>query len=178
MPECPWCEQWVNMCYTAPCHGTLQDIDILRKNGKLWSLVLQLCFLVSDRYIHILVPAPKWNEWHIFFENPLWECNFLNEERLCSIHTIKPLVWKDACCKGWDTLYTGIVLRSSWKKDYNLGESLILDWANHHWCRELVIKILAIKPSYQGLIGYQRDDFLWLRDEIASYNLTRWYELP
>lgn len=177
MPECNWCQQWIQMCYTAPCHGTVWDISNLIDAGNIWKLSLQVGIAVSSLgCVSGLVPSPVGWEGKIYITwAPLWKCSLLNDDDSCSVHNIKPIIWKSACCKSSDTMYEGIQVRESWKWDINWPK-IIKTWWEYHGCSQLVEKILKLPMIMQWEIISRWDTdlvdepFNLLKAMIIQYN--------
>lgn len=176
MPECNWCSNWVNMCHKAPCHGTAEDMACLIQNWKISSLVLQVGMILdTTRCISVLVPAPEWAEWKIFMDMPLGKCSLLRWDNMCSIHGIKPLIWRESCCKKTDMIYEWILVRESWRKS-PLATILVHKWWEYHRCNQLVEEILSLPSTISswlirtGGADNATEKMEMIRNKITTYN--------
>ncbi len=116
VPECPGCKSGIRMCYNTPCMGTVDEIERLMNAGYSKNLMLDWWVgnSTADRLmkngakgkpdnefeedVPYLVPAivdggGKKAPW-----NKKGRCNLLVDDK-CSIHAMKPIQGRAACCK-------------------------------------------------------------------------------
>ena len=140
--ECLGCEKGISMCFNRPCWGTVEDFEKIIDEGHSDKLMLDYWIGRGDR---------EDIEGHPFFGNPFKEdvfilcgaikgfegkkapfslfkkggCTFLTEENKCSIHHIKPIEGKYACCKSEDNKGRDLRLSLVRMWDTEKGKELI-----------------------------------------------------
>lgn len=126
--ECPECETGIQYCEETPCWGTIPDMQRIIDAGYGAKLMVDYWSMFDPDYrVEILCGASTGYEGH----NAPYErhqCTFL-AERKCTIHAIKPLEGRVACCKlepsrlreglakHWDS-EKGRALVAKWRETY------------------------------------------------------------
>lgn len=96
--ECLGCVRGMNMCTQFPCIGTIEEIKKLIDEGHADKLMIDRRYEPTFGYVEFLMPAIKGREkqYRVFSRG---KCVFLTDQCLCSIHHMKPLEGRYACCK-------------------------------------------------------------------------------
>lgn len=205
VPECPGCKKGILMCYNTPCMGTVDDIERLMNAGYAKNLMLDWWGGTGhfegepgspiraakrkqnefEEDVPYLVPATVGNGGKKTPLNKRGKCNLLVDDK-CSVHHIKPILGRNACCKidGDMEIIDGVEILKDERIDVlrtwntQRGKDLIARWKEEVGYDEEQGEGLDVPTDLMGMMKAMLD-FLtppeipdYLKDEISPRLIT------